>query len=212
MVNGQIPSQLLAPIPGTNAGLLKPAALAYRAMHFRSLKVTGVSLHLIDGSIGRAYRNFARQVIARQFWCAQGKCGNAAEPGTSNHGLGTTVDLMTLEQRSAIDRVGEPFGFAKRWSDAPHEWWHIRWQDMGWKPRPDPLRKLGKRQRAAAERLLFHRRERKAEGRSGHGPRWRRHDRWVRFWLKRVERLHRRAGGERKAVLGRVLRDRDGNI
>lgn len=213
MVNGQIPSSMLGDVPGSNAGLIKTAALAYKAMHFHSLKVTGVSLHLIDGSIGRCYRSFARQVIARNFWCSLGKCGNAAVPGTSNHGLGISVDLMTFAQRSAIDRIGHAFGWAKEWSDAAHEWWHLKWQAGHFVPRPDPLRKLGKIRRANSERLLYHRRERRREAQSGKGTRWRRHDRWVHFWYKRVERLWRRCSDTtQKAVLRRVLDDRDGRL
>lgn len=222
MGNGTIPAASLGPVPGSNAGLLKVAALSYTAMHFESIRRFRVPLTIIDGSIGRCYRNFARQVLARNMWCALGKCGNAAVPGTSNHGLGTTVDLMTLAQRQAIDAIGAFFGWAKRCSDASWEWWHVKFNPActgaGWKPvppRPDPLRKLGKIQRATAERLLYHRRERLRELRHGGiGPRWHRQDRWVNFWYGRVERLWRRAqdGGVRKRVLRRVLDDRNGLI
>lgn len=219
MGNGSIPASLLGDVPGPNAGLIKPAALSYTAMHYASVERFGISLELVDGSIGRCYRSLARQIIARNFWCAQGKCGNAALPGTSNHGLGTTVDLMTFAQRSAIDRIGAFYGWAKRCSDASWEWWHVKWNPActgaGWHPRPDPLRVLGRRQRTAADRLLYHRRERIREFRDGgKGPRWHRHDRWVNYWYGRVERLWRRAqdGGVRKRVLRRVLDDRNGLI
>ncbi|HSP37141.1 MAG TPA: M15 family metallopeptidase [Frankiaceae bacterium] len=39
------------------------------------------------------YRDYAGQVYWRQYWCAHGACGNAAIPGTSNHGWGKAVDL-----------------------------------------------------------------------------------------------------------------------
>lgn len=211
--NGQIPSSALGPIPGSNAGLLKPAAMAYRAMHLASVQRLGVSLALIDGSIGRCYRNFARQVIARNFWCAQGKCGNAAIPGTSNHGWGTTVDLMSFAQRSAIDRIGAPFGFSKSWSDASWEWWHIRYQAGHFVPRPNPLAKLGRRRRRAASLLLYRRRERRREGRTGHGPRWRRWNRAVQRSYNRVEKLWRRCDDQtQKRILRQVLDDRDGRL
>jgi hypothetical protein len=205
--NGNAPSSALSPIPGSNAGLLKSAARAYKAMHFASVNRLGVPLTIIDGSVGRCYRSFARQVLAKQIFGS-----DAATPGTSNHGWALAVDLPLQAQRAAIDRIGRQFGWAKEWSDASWEWWHLKYRAGVWAPRPDPLRKLGKRQRAAAERLLYHRRERKREGHTGHGKRWRRQNRWVTFWRERVERFHRRADGERKAVLGRVLADRDGQI
>ena len=126
---------------------------------------------------------------------------------------------MSQGQRYAIDRIGRHFGFSKACSDASWEWWHVKYNPgctgATWKPappRPDPLRKLGKRQRAAAERLLYHRHERIREGRSGQGRRWHRQDRWVHYWHKRVTRLWHRASGDRKQVLRRVLDDRNGRI
>ena len=186
--NGQIPSSWLGNVPGSNAGLLKPAALSYTAMHYHSLKTTGVSLAIVDGAVGRTYRSYARQVMAKQIYGS-----NAATPGSSNHGYARAIDLMSTSQRSAIDRIGARYGFAKRCSDASWEWWHVVHNPgctgASWKPappRPDPLRKLGKRQRAAAERLLWHRRERKREARTGKGRSWRRHDRMAGWWYKRV--------------------------
>ena len=183
-------------------------------MHYASVKQTGVSLHIIDGTVGRTYRSYGRQLLAKRIYGS-----NAATPGFSNHGLAKAVDLMTTAQRSAIDRVGSPYGWAKRCSDAGWEWWHVLHNPgctgATWKPappRPDPLRKLGKQQRAAAERLLYHRRERRREARSGKGRRWHRQDRWVNSWYKRVARLWRRASGDEKQVLKRVLDDRNGRI
>lgn len=209
--NGRIPRSMLAGIPGPNAGLLKLAAFSYRAMHEQTLATRGVSLHLVDADIGRAYRNFARQVIARNVWCARGQCDNAAVPGTSNHGLGVAVDLMTFAQRSAIDAVGTPFGWAKEWSDAAHEWWHLRWRDTGWRPRPDITARLPRHMRRAVRLLLHRRRERKREAVTGIGPRWRRWDRAVARSYRRVEKLHRRAEDPRiRRVLRMALDDRDG--
>lgn len=213
--NGFIPSGALGDLPGPNAGLLKPAALAYTAMHYASLKRNGVSLAIVDGSVGRTYRSYARQLLAKRIYGS-----NAATPGYSNHGWALAVDLMSQAQRAAINSIGSYYGFSKACSDAAWEWWHVKYNPgctgAGWKPRPprpDPLRHLGKRQRAAAERLLYHRRERIREARSGHGPRWRRQDRWVEYWHKRVSRLYHRAKDpQRKRVLRRVLDDRNGQI
>lgn len=129
--NGRIPGAALAPIPGVSPRsgghplLRKDAARAYTALHNYAMRKYRISMALSEGSIRRAYREYAAQVAARQMWCAQGNCGNAAVPGTSNHGLGINVDLMTRQQRWVIDHVGHLFGFSKRWSDASWEWWHI---------------------------------------------------------------------------------------
>jgi hypothetical protein len=201
--NGYIPTSALASIPGSNAGLLKEAALAYTAMD----AATSVSLAIYDGDVGRTYRSLARQVLAKRLYGS-----NAATPGTSNHGWGLAVDLSNPGQRSAVDQVGSRFGWAKAWSDASWEWWHLRYRPGVWQPRPDPLRKLGPRRRQAASTLLYRRRRRAAEARTGKGEQWRKWDRWVERSYKAVERLHRRASGEQKAVLGEVLRDRNGTL
>jgi hypothetical protein len=206
--NGQIPSSALGDVPGQNAGLVKPAALAYKAMHYASVAHTGVSLAVYDGTVGRTYRSYARQVLAKRIYGP-----NAATPGYSNHGWGLAVDLMSGAQRSAVDRVGEHYGWAKKWSDASWEWWHVKYRSGIWEPRPDPLLVLRGRQRLAAERLLYHRRERKREARSGRGRRWRAHDRWVKYWYGRVDHFWQVAiHPNRKVVLRRVLDDRDGRI
>lgn len=128
--NGRIPASALRPIPG-NGRLVIAAAMAYTAMYLAA-KRAGVSLTIIEGAIRRTYREYAAQVAARRMWCAQGRCGNAAVPGTSNHGWGITVDLMTLAQRRWIDAHGAVYGWAKKWSDAAWEWWHLKWKAGVW--------------------------------------------------------------------------------
>lgn len=136
--NGRLPQGALAPIPGTSprAGgrplLRKDASRAYTALHNYAVERWGISMALGEGSIRRAYREYPAQVAARQMWCAQGRCGNAATPGTSNHGLGINVDLVTRQQRWVIDQVGASFGFSKRWSDAAWEWWHITYRSSSY--------------------------------------------------------------------------------
>jgi D-alanyl-D-alanine carboxypeptidase len=121
--NGRLPPNLLAPIPG--GSLSKEAAGAWNAMSAESQRRFGVVLR--TNGPDSSYRTFDRQVYWRNWWCAKGKCGNAAVPGTSNHGLGLAVDVPQ-QVRSIIDRIGEPFGWAKRWSDAPHESWHVKYR------------------------------------------------------------------------------------
>jgi hypothetical protein len=130
LVNGRIPASQLMRIPG-NGRLIKSAARAYWAMWFRARR-RGVSLSIIEGRDRRTYRELAAQFRVRAQWCALGRCQNAAIPGTSNHGLGIALDLMSMAQRKCIDRIGAPFGWAKRWSDAAHEWWHLKWRAGVW--------------------------------------------------------------------------------
>jgi LAS superfamily LD-carboxypeptidase LdcB len=49
--------------------------------------------------IESCYRSYEMQVWWRDYYCSIGKCGNAAEPGTSKHGWGRAVDLQ--------DQIGE---------------------------------------------------------------------------------------------------------
>lgn len=49
--------------------------------------------------IESCYRTYDGQVWWRTYYCSIGKCGNAAVPGTSKHGLGRAVDFQ--------DQLGE---------------------------------------------------------------------------------------------------------
>ena len=73
------------------------------------------------------YRTRSRQIYWRRYWCARGACGNAAVPGTSNHGWGEAVDT---NDGAIVDRFPQ-YGWAKRYSDAPWEPWHRRWAGFG---------------------------------------------------------------------------------
>ena len=42
--------------------------------------------------------------------------------------------------RSAIDRYGASYGWSKRWSDAPSEWWHIRYDPGHDQHKGEPLK------------------------------------------------------------------------
>lgn len=122
--NGRLPDSALSPIPGSGPygtpQLRNDAAVAYNALDDYSRRRWGISMALHESSVGRAYRSYARQVLAKQVY---GR--NAAFPGTSGHGDGLRVDLMTRQQRWVMDQIGHLFGFSKRWSDAAWEWWHI---------------------------------------------------------------------------------------
>jgi hypothetical protein len=125
--NGQLPQSALSRIyhPTDTLYLENEAASAGNAM--RSFMVTrGVGDIYPSGPIS-AYRTYAQQVQAKKDYGS-----NAATPGTSNHGLGLAVDLATQTMRSNLDKYGAQFGWAKKWSDASWEWWHIKYRSGVW--------------------------------------------------------------------------------
>jgi len=109
-----------------------------------------------------SYRTFAGQ---EHFWrlYRSGRGNLAARPGTSNHGWGLAVDLGDGgrgSMRRAVDQVGEKYGWAKKWSDAPGEPWHLRYRPGAWNGKGHELsdaevwRASRQRRRDALKRLL----------------------------------------------------------
>lgn len=123
VLNGRIPDSMLAPIAGGR--LRKDAAKAWNAMNAESKAKYGIVLRP-TGSMS-SYRTYAQQVYLYNLYLS-GKGNLAARPGTSNHGAGLAVDLATPQMRSIVDKIGRKYGFAKAWSDAQSEWWHIKWK------------------------------------------------------------------------------------
>lgn len=127
--NGQIPAAALTPIPGGR--LRKDAAQAWNAMDALAVRLYGRHLGVVDsyrplGHPGDFNRGVWSQYAADEKYRFHG--GNlAAKPGTSNHGLGLAVDVDRWT-RWFIDHHGRAFGWAKAWSDAQSEWWHIKWR------------------------------------------------------------------------------------
>jgi hypothetical protein len=198
--NGQLPDSALSPIPGGR--LDHEAAAAWNAMNE---KAAG-RLHPTGSR--SSYRPFADQ---QEFWdlYQAGKGNLAARPGTSNHGWGKAVDLAEQWMRDWITEHGGEFGWKK--TEAPTEWWHVNYVG-GFKPKPNPLDKLGPEQHRAASTLLQRRRERAVEAVTGKGPNWHRWDKLVDNSREKVEELWQHATGERKEVLKLVLDDRDGRL
>lgn len=132
--NGRLPDAALSPI--LNGQLRKDAAAAWNAMNVESRKL-GLALRPTGSK--SSYRTYEQQV--ELYLAYQRGTGNlAAKPGTSNHGWGLAVDLASQEMRTMVDRIGEKYGWAKRWSDAPSEWWHIKWLEGHWAgPDPGPM-------------------------------------------------------------------------
>ena len=122
--NGRLARSELAPVPG--GFLRKDAAAAWNAMCAAALD-EGRPVPRPRGK-GSSYRTFKRQVFWRCVWTARGTPGNAAIPGTSDHGEGIAVDVPEPAQRNTIDAIGAKYGWQKRWSDAAHEPWHFKWR------------------------------------------------------------------------------------
>jgi hypothetical protein len=123
-LNGRLPASDLAPIAGGQ--LRKDAALRWNAMNY-SRRKNGLTTILPNGPQS-SYRTYNGQVLMRNMWCGMGKCGNAAIPGTSNHGWGLAVDA---NNPAGVSASGAPYGYQKRWSDASWEPWHFKWAGFG---------------------------------------------------------------------------------
>jgi len=87
--NGEIPASALSPIPWAPTRLLQTNAREALS----SLNGSFRSAFGRDLPINDAYRDYAGQQEARNYWCSRGACGNAAVPGTSNHGWGLAIDI-----------------------------------------------------------------------------------------------------------------------
>ena len=131
-VNGQLPRSALAPIPG---GMLRrDAAAAFLAMSAESQRRFHVALHP-EGPLG-SYRDLAGQ---RKLYKIHQEGGPlAAVPGTSNHGKGLAVDFPPA-QIPIVNEIGAPFGWSKRWSDAPSETWHFVYKPGLWHGHAAPV-------------------------------------------------------------------------
>lgn len=131
--NGKLPASDLAPIAGGQLAKSSFVAASWNAMNVEARRL-GVELRPTGSR--SSYRTYADQ---QHFWneYQAGRGNLAARPGTSNHGMGLAVDVATQQMRGMIDRIGRKYGWAKDWSDAPSEWWHLRHRAGVWSG-PDP--------------------------------------------------------------------------
>lgn len=173
--NGRLPQSVLAPITKANGGaqvyLRKDAAKAFMAMNHESEQKYGVTLRATGSK--SAYRTIAQQ---EWLWdhCEHPHDTNwVARPGTSNHGLGLAIDLASPRMRTIVDAIGAKYGFAKKWSDAPGEWWHIKWRVGNYpavknSPASKPVLKQGQMGPSVVKmkKLLYN------KGLRGFGSRW----------------------------------------
>jgi hypothetical protein len=130
--NGHLSPQELAPI--AQGQLAIAAAAAWNAMN---VEARALGVELLPNGSKSSYRTYEQQVeLYRLFQSGAGSL--AAVPGQSNHGWGLAVDCATQQMRATIDRIGEKYGWSKRTSDAPSEWWHLRWNASWTGPDPGP--------------------------------------------------------------------------
>ena len=100
--------------------LRSDAASEWNAMRQASLDTYGVDIY--PGGPLSAYRTYDQQAELYQQYL-DGTGAPANPPGTSEHNLGTAVDLPTHEMRSVVDSIGGGYGWGK--ISAPDEWWHV---------------------------------------------------------------------------------------
>lgn len=124
--NGNLPSSALAPATGCTHGLAKTAAAAWNHVAVVVHDHTGYWLQ--SNGDASCYRTFQQQVDLRNYWCQHGNCGNAAVPGTSNHGWGLAVDAPPQTVAYIHQYSGGLFGQGNgSCSDAPWESWHVKY-------------------------------------------------------------------------------------
>ena len=198
MGNGSLPSSQLTVVPPGR--LEKNAAAAWNAGPGKA------GCKLLGPNSG--YRSYAMQVYYWNLYTS-GRGNLAARPGTSNHGWGRAADLAAPWMRSWIDAHGARYGWKK--TEAFSEWWHVNYVG-GYRPAPNPLRRVGGKKRHRAAKLQYHRRETIREASTGKGKRYRKQRKWRNHYRELVEIDHRRSSGREKRVLGRVLHDHDGKM
>jgi hypothetical protein len=98
-------------------------------MHAESVRRYNVGLQPFGPM--SSYRDLAQQQLLWNLY-QSGRGNLAAHPGTSNHGWGLAVDFATPRMRGIVDAIGDRFGWSKRWSDAPSEWWHVIYRPGIW--------------------------------------------------------------------------------
>jgi LAS superfamily LD-carboxypeptidase LdcB len=157
-VNGRLTVATLTRIHhprGIPVFLRRDAAAAWEAMRSTSMAQRGVDLYPLGGA--SAYRTFEQQVELKQMWTARGKPGNAATPGTSNHGWGLAVDAGSgspgVDQTmwKALREIGPNFGWSWDEGQRVGEPWHFRYVG-GFKA--DPLAFMTEREARLVRELL----------------------------------------------------------
>lgn len=186
-LNGRLPADALAAIPGGH--LRKDAAAAWNAMNAESIRRFGIHLHPLGPA--SSYRTLSQQDYLWDHVEHPHDTNWVAEPGTSNHGWGLAVDLATRQMRWVIDQIGVKYGWAKKWSDAPGEWWHIKWRPGVWHPtvhHVDKLAVLTKQEKFLVTRLAYHRAQMVKEAKTGRGPKYQANRKWANYYKAQIKK------------------------
>lgn len=126
--NGKLPDSELAAIAQGRLAIGDYCAASWNAMN---VEARSRGLELVPTGSKSSYRTYDQQVELYNDYL-NGTGNLAAVPGTSNHGWGWAVDLATTDMRSMVDQIGHEYGWAKEWSDAPSEWWHLKYRAGVW--------------------------------------------------------------------------------
>lgn len=156
--NGELRPSQLSPIPGGR--LSHGAAVAWLDMRAYILAQGGPAIGGDNLGPDSTYRSYGRQIYWRNYWCKKGKCGNAALPGTSNHGWGNAVDEPNADAQNWIRKVGHLFGWSHAEGGGIGEPWHFTYIG-GYKRRKNPLEYLTKSERELVDEYRFLLRRRK---------------------------------------------------
>ena len=134
--NGRIPlSDLTLVASDTRNYLADDAAAGMNSLYTYVRRRTRLGVISANGSMSD-YRTLAQQELLRAEWCGKGRCGNAAVPGTSNHGWGTARDgnaVLQLMYRTSRGLMADA-GWGK--SEAWHEAWHFNYVQRFGRPNP----------------------------------------------------------------------------
>jgi hypothetical protein len=137
--NGYLPESQLYSYSSA-CQLYKPAAGSFAAM-IAAAKADGVDLTPVQ-----CYRDYANQVYWRNYWCNVGICGNAAPPGSSNHGWGKAADFADQNGSLTWNSIGYQWLVANAglwgWNHPAgvNEAWHWEWVGDGGTMHGYPIR------------------------------------------------------------------------
>lgn len=121
--NGRVPESTLVPLGQGPDRLWGPAADAYRNMA-AAAAASGVDIKVAD-----SYRSLDAQVDVARRKGLYSQGGLAAQPGTSTHGWGLSVDIdPTPAALGWLRRYGGESGFVQ---DVAREPWHWTYRDSG---------------------------------------------------------------------------------
>lgn len=208
--NGRLIASELSNIPGGR--LRHDAAVAWNDMRDYIGRRHGV--WITPTGPNSSYRTYEAQLY---FWdlYRSGRGNVAAFPGTSNHGWGLAVDVATQQMAYYIRAYGRKFGWSWDEGQRVGEWWHFRYIG-GYKGsyvhKPSLPNYLTKKEKIMAGKLRLHRWYRAQEEKSGKGPKWKKHDKWVNYWYHEIEKHIGRLKGQtrkrpkRRQVLRNVLK------